>query len=175
MAHTKNFTASMWALLHHAGIFTNVHQDSEGYNIAIQVAGNRSDPSPKIWGVLKFKDPEMPKKTQMEIAELVADVCSLQSSSDVDEFNEHNLYRLEDPCWSEFCTVDLIYVLPGDLVLQPAGTIHLVYTPAFCMSFGAQFYTFDTMHLTEFTCTIHRKYGNTVTNQIHNSINETLI
>ncbi|KIK51116.1 hypothetical protein GYMLUDRAFT_252352 [Collybiopsis luxurians FD-317 M1] len=116
MAHTENFTASTWALLHHARIFTNAHQDSEGYNVAIQVTGNRSDPSPKIWGVLKFKDPEMPKKTQMEIAELVADVCGLQSSSDVDKFNEHNLYQLEDPHWSEFCTVDLIYVLPGDLV-----------------------------------------------------------
>ncbi|KAE9383037.1 hypothetical protein BT96DRAFT_1009721 [Gymnopus androsaceus JB14] len=175
-SHIENLLITSWGLIHHAGVYTNVHQDSEGCNTTIEVAGDRRNPVPKIWGILTFTDPSTPSKTRKDIFEMISRTCSLRSYTDDEDYKEPGgIWPLEDPQWSEICKVELVYALPGDIIFQPAGTLHLVFTPAMCVTHGGHFYSFDTMHLTEFTRALHVKAGEFVTNAIHEGIIETLV
>ncbi|KAJ3741827.1 hypothetical protein DFH05DRAFT_1461915 [Lentinula detonsa] len=72
--HIDTLFAPMWALLHHAGTYTNVHQDAGGYSVAGQVLGDRNNPQPKMWAIMTLKNPvaasQMPEKVAKQMASI---------------------------------------------------------------------------------------------------------
>ncbi|KAJ3887359.1 hypothetical protein GG344DRAFT_80806 [Lentinula edodes] len=172
---SDNFLSDAWILLHHAGILTNPHQDVDGEAVIWQVAGDRNNPTPKIWGIMTFADPQAPCLPLRKLHRIITDICELRAKATAPKPKRGEIWPLEDPNlqW-EKCCLELIYAIPGDIIIQPPGTIHVVYTPAACITVGSQSFCYDTLHLTEFTRDLHRKHANHVTNQAQQSINETL-
>ncbi|KAJ3855430.1 hypothetical protein EV368DRAFT_79647 [Lentinula lateritia] len=172
---SDNFLSDAWILLHHAGILTNPHQDVDGEAVIWQVAGDRNNPTPKIWGIMTFVDPKAPCLPLRKLHRMITDICELRTKAKAPKPKRGEIWPLEDPYlqW-EKCSLELIYAIPGDIIIQPPGTIHVVYTPAACITIGSQSFSYDTLHLTEFTRDLHRKHANHVTNQAQQSINETL-
>ncbi|KAJ3780290.1 hypothetical protein GGU10DRAFT_337289 [Lentinula aff. detonsa] len=73
--HIDTLFAPTWALLHHAGTYTNVHQDAGGYSVAGQVFGDFNDPQPKMWAIMTLKNPVAASQTPEKVAEQMASIC----------------------------------------------------------------------------------------------------
>jgi hypothetical protein len=101
--------APTWALVHHAGTFTNVHQDAGGYSVAGQVLGDSNDPQPKVWAIMSFKDPITAYQKCTELAEKIAEICHY------DNEKQGRTWRWESSAWKD-CQVELIYLRPGDML-----------------------------------------------------------
>ncbi|KIK60646.1 hypothetical protein GYMLUDRAFT_244219 [Collybiopsis luxurians FD-317 M1] len=123
--HWDSLFASTWGLLHHAGTFTNVHQDAEGYSIAGQVLGDCDDPQPKIWAIMTFKDPSVALQAPAVIADRMQSICNYIN------IRNGSGWKWDGQVW-EGCQVELMYLCPGDMFFQPPGALHLVYTPRAC-------------------------------------------
>ncbi|KIK63410.1 hypothetical protein GYMLUDRAFT_241893 [Collybiopsis luxurians FD-317 M1] len=159
--HMDSLFAPTWALLHHAGAFTNVHQDAEGFSVAGQVLGDRDNPQPKMWGIMSFKDPSVAAQSHEKIAQRISELCEYRNLA---QENDQTGGCWDDEIWKE-CEVDIVYLQPGDIFFQPPGALHLVYTPTACVASGGHFYSYDSMHLTEWTRRIQHYKSDTITNQ----------
>ncbi|KAJ3996999.1 hypothetical protein F5050DRAFT_1807255 [Lentinula boryana] len=159
--HLQHLLSPTWALLHHAGTFTNAHQDADGFSVAGQVLGDRDDPQPKMWALMSFKDPSVAAQAHEKIAQRISDLCIYQN--DIAEDDE-NVRFWDDGIWQE-CEVEIIYLRPGDMFFQPPGALHLVYTPRACVASGGHFFCYHSMHLTEWTRKIQHYKSHTITNQ----------
>jgi hypothetical protein len=104
--------APTWALLHHAGAFTNVHQDAEGFSVAGQVLGDRDDPQPKMWGIMSFKDPSVAAQSHEKIAQRISELCEYRNLA---QENDQTGGCWDDEIWKE-CEVDIVYLRPGDIL-----------------------------------------------------------
>ncbi|KAG1853414.1 hypothetical protein F4604DRAFT_1686400 [Suillus subluteus] len=62
---------------------------------------------------------------------------------------------------------EIVTLLPGDMLIQPAGQFHAVYTPVASFATGGHFYNYECMHLTELSRYIDHKQGKILTNQVH--------
>ncbi|KAJ3791949.1 hypothetical protein GGU11DRAFT_750805 [Lentinula aff. detonsa] len=156
--HIDTLFAPTWALLHHAGAYTNVHQDAGGYSVAGQVLGDRNDPQPKMWAIMTLKNPVAASQTPEKVAEQMASICQFENQN-----NESNMHW-DSTIWQD-CEIELMYLHPGDFFFQPPGAVHLVYTPQACVASGGHFYNYDSLHLTEWTRRIQHLQSNAVTNQ----------
>ncbi|KIK50040.1 hypothetical protein GYMLUDRAFT_253326 [Collybiopsis luxurians FD-317 M1] len=165
--HRDSLFASTWGLLHHAGTFTNVHQDAEGYSIAGQVLGDRDDPQPKIWAIMTFKDPSVALQAPAVVADRMQSICNYIN------IRNGSGWKWDGQVW-EGCQVELMYLCPGDMFFQPPGALHLVYTPRACVAFGGHFYSYDSLHLTEWTRRLQHLKSNFITNQNPARVKEVL-
>ncbi|KAG2114684.1 uncharacterized protein F5147DRAFT_649847 [Suillus discolor] len=62
---------------------------------------------------------------------------------------------------------EIVTLLSSDMLIQPPGQFHAVYTPVTLFATGGHFYNYETMHLTELSQYIDHKQGRTLTNQVH--------
>ncbi|KAJ3792880.1 hypothetical protein GGU11DRAFT_760388 [Lentinula aff. detonsa] len=152
--------APTWALLHHAGTYTNVHQDAGGYSVAGQVLGDCNDPQPKMWAIMTLKNPVAASQMPEKVAERMASICQFENQN-----NESNMHW-DSMIWQD-CEIELMYLRPGDFFFQPPGAVHLIYTPG-------HFYNYDSLHLTEWTRRIQHLQSNAVTNQDPAHVKEVL-
>ncbi|KAG1722728.1 uncharacterized protein EDB91DRAFT_1255925 [Suillus paluster] len=145
--HPDNFFVTGWALLHHAGVLTYFHHDADGAATHVTIDNFNGT---KFWCVAFPKyGHKIPRTTLSTIAELFTDLGN-------------NREQIESN-W-DFETVTL---LPGDLLIQPPGQFHAVYTPVATFATGGHFYNHQYMHLTELSRYIDHYKGPTFTNQIH--------
>jgi hypothetical protein len=107
--HLDSVLAPTWALMHHAGTFTNVHQDAEGFSVAGQVFGDPADPQPKIWAIMRFRDLSALCHAHEQLAQKMAAVCHYQN------VKQEATWHWDDHVWQD-CEVDLIYLSPGDML-----------------------------------------------------------
>ncbi|KIK52592.1 hypothetical protein GYMLUDRAFT_251084 [Collybiopsis luxurians FD-317 M1] len=165
--HRDSLFASTWGLLHHAGTFTNVHQDAEGYSIAGQVLRDCDDLQPKIWAIMTFKDPSVALQAPAAVADCMQSICNYIN------IRNGSGWKWDGQVW-EGCQVKLMYLRPGDMFFQPPGALHLVYTPRACVAFGGHFYSYDSLHLTEWTQRLQHLKSNFITNQNPARVKEVL-
>lgn len=92
-----------WALLHHAGTFTNVHQDAEGYGVAGQVLGDRDDPQPKMWAVMTFRDTSVTAGDRKLVADRLSEICAYDGKD------------FDKKMWTD-CEIEVLYLRPGDIL-----------------------------------------------------------
>ena len=110
--HMDSLFAPTWALLHHAGTFTNVHQEAEGFSVAGQVLGDRDDPQPKMWGIMSFKDPSVLGQTHEKVAQQISALCLYRNDEDK---NDNSKWHWDDSIWRD-CELDIMYLRPGDML-----------------------------------------------------------
>ncbi|KAG2353406.1 hypothetical protein BDR07DRAFT_1496320 [Suillus spraguei] len=145
--HPDNFLVKSWALLHHAGFLTYFHHDSDGGNTYVKV---ENDNGVKFWCLAFPKDGHAISRTTLSANfALFADL-------------KKNCKKIESK-WD----FEVVTILPGDLLIQPPGQFHAVYTPVATFATGGHFYNHQYMHLTELSRYMDRTKGTTFTNQVH--------
>ncbi|KAG2097933.1 uncharacterized protein F5147DRAFT_777801 [Suillus discolor] len=143
--HPDNFLVNGWGLIHQGGVVTTPHHDSEGQNTFVI-----GDIGLKFWVWFFYKGP----KDRQALLHASTSLC--------DEYD-----------FSQFAT-ESITVHPGDLIIQPPGQLHSVYTPIPSFTRGGHFYAYDTLSFTELSRWLDRQAGLLLTNQVHEHTEETL-
>ncbi|KAG1836496.1 hypothetical protein DFJ58DRAFT_734920 [Suillus subalutaceus] len=145
--HPDNFLVKAWALLHHAGFLTYFHHDSDGGNTYVKVENHSGV---KFWCLAFPKDGHSISRT------------ALSANFALFANLKKNRKKIESK-WD----FEVVTVLPGDLLIQPPGQFHAVYTPVATFATGGHFYNHQYMHLTELSRYVDHTKGTTFTNQIH--------
>ncbi|KAG2352812.1 hypothetical protein BDR07DRAFT_1497598 [Suillus spraguei] len=147
--HPDNFTVKSWALLHQAGYVSYPHHDADGAVTFLQIQSGV-----KFWVVFRTK--EKLSRTALQKAQMLF-------------ANWRNNREEIDSTWHG----EVITLLPGDLLFQPAGQVHAVYTPVPSFATGGSFYHYDSLHLTEMSRYIDANKAQFLTNQVHENAVET--
>lgn len=149
--HPDNFTSKGWGVLHQPGVVTHPHQDAEG-----TATWTRVEAGIKMWVVFKQRGRFDDRMHREDIACRLTDV-------------------MENQKWLEkHCEAEVITLHPGDMIIQPPGTLHAVYTPTPSFCTGGHFYHYECMHLTELARCIDAAQGDATTNQHLSHALETL-
>ncbi|KAG1791151.1 uncharacterized protein HD556DRAFT_1445406 [Suillus plorans] len=149
--HPDNFTVHSWALIHSPAFWTHPHHDSDGSLTFVQV-----ETGEKKWGLWRHVHEDM--LTRTHLSEIAPELTDLYQ----------NRKKIQETWHGEIVTL-----LPGDMLIQPPGQFHAVYTPVTSFATGGHFYNYETMHLTELSRYIDHKQGRTLTNQVHEHSLET--
>ncbi|KAG1863213.1 hypothetical protein DFJ58DRAFT_774419 [Suillus subalutaceus] len=149
--HPDNFTVRSWGLLAKPGWFTYFHHDADGGCTFIYgVVGT------KQWTVANLKNQDTISQTSFaKAARLLGTFPE----------NRDEIAALWD--------MEVITVGKGDLLIQPPGQFHAVYSPAKAFFTGGHFYNRDTHHLSKNSRHLDNKHGKYLTNQIHSHSLET--
>ncbi|KAG2747790.1 hypothetical protein P692DRAFT_20736971 [Suillus brevipes Sb2] len=145
--HPDNFLVKAWALLHHAGFLTYFHHDADGGNTYIKVENHNGV---KFWCLAFPKDGHAISRTTL--------IANFALFADL----KKNRNKIESK-WD----FEVVTILPGDLLIQPPGQFHAVYTPVATFATGGHFYNHQYMHLTELSRYADHTKGTFFTNQIH--------
>ncbi|KAG2359130.1 hypothetical protein BDR07DRAFT_1488640 [Suillus spraguei] len=143
--HPDNFLVHSWSLLHGPAYWTNPHHDADGGATFIQI-----ETGEKKWGLWRLIQEDTTTRTNL--------------SSKALELTD--LYRNRENILDTWHG-EIVTLLPGDMLIQPPGQLHAVYTPVATFATGGHFYNYESMHLTEVSRHIDHKQGKTLTNQIH--------
>jgi hypothetical protein len=73
---SERLFANSWFLLHQAGTYTNAHQDVAGEDTVVSIPEIQGTPTPKIWGIMHFKDPAFSSSGREKIRDVISKVCS---------------------------------------------------------------------------------------------------
>ncbi|TCD59763.1 hypothetical protein EIP91_011524 [Steccherinum ochraceum] len=114
-----------WTLYHTGGYHTYNHFDSNGYATYVTIVDGA-----KCW--VFGRHPDLPKcknKDDYHSASAKVGAGTVKFPEDLERF--------------------YVWAVPGDILIQPPGQFHEVYTPIPTVSTGGHFYSFDTMHLSE--------------------------
>ncbi|KAK7467302.1 hypothetical protein VKT23_004359 [Stygiomarasmius scandens] len=141
----KHLTDKSWGLVHHPGTFTSWHHDGDGKVTAIV---------PKL-GV-KLWSAYIPSRAlaPVEVEKAILRLCG---------------QKLVVPEAKEGIVITIM-LKPGDLLFQPAGLVHQVYTPTISYFQGSSFWMYNSLHLTQFSRLIDAKYGDITTNVDHQEL-----
>ncbi|KIM72795.1 hypothetical protein PILCRDRAFT_93306 [Piloderma croceum F 1598] len=137
--------ASIWDLVTHAGFFTYVHHDGAGFCTYAFVRDGC-----KIWGIHRPKVTEK-DDTRHSIFDIKRKILRPHGWTSYIEYSD--LYN--------------VFLMPGDVLIQPPNAIHQVYTPVNCLASGGHFFNWFTLHLTELSKAFDRFYCHTATNADH--------
>ncbi|KAG6371783.1 hypothetical protein JVT61DRAFT_9138 [Boletus reticuloceps] len=144
-----NLAVRSWALAHQAGVFTYPHQDADGEaTYAIVVSGV------KLWTLYFSCDPT---QSRDQLLQHFNNLCDPDA-------NVHPQLTAETVC-----------LYPGDLLIQPPGQFHSVYTPTAAFTIGGHFYSYECFHLTEIARYFDVTLKGELTNQVHHHSLETLM
>ncbi|KAF5336659.1 hypothetical protein D9758_016744 [Tetrapyrgos nigripes] len=165
-----NFFGTSWLLAHQAGIVTYPHLDADGPNTYIQPLGN----GPKLWAVVYFKQDESRTKRE-DLLKLIGEICSGFETIPRNTKDNGNAPEVYSMSYENLCDIELVYACPGDFLIQPPGTLHMVYTPRASITIGGFFWSYDMLHLTEFARNLNTKHGDSTTNQEHANLNQTFV
>ncbi|KAG2029562.1 hypothetical protein BDR03DRAFT_987673 [Suillus americanus] len=147
--HPDNFTTKSWALLHQAGFVSYPHHDADGAITFVRV-----ETGIKFWVV--FRPKHTLGRTALQKAQML--------------FSNFSKNREEIMLtWD----AEVITLLDGDLLFQPAGQIHAVYTPKKSFVTGGHLHHFGSLHLTELSRYIDAHKAQFLTNQVHDNALET--
>ncbi|KAG2063199.1 hypothetical protein BDR04DRAFT_1164120 [Suillus decipiens] len=149
--HPDNFTVHSWALLHGPAYWTYPHHDSDGSATFVQI-----ETGEKKWGLWRPINEDTMTRTNLSNMALTLT----------------DLYRYRENI-QENWHGEIVTLLPGDMLIQPAGQFHAVYTPVASFATGGHFYNYESMHLTELSRYIDHKQGKHLTNQVHEHSLET--
>ncbi|KAF8954159.1 hypothetical protein BDZ97DRAFT_1766523 [Flammula alnicola] len=143
-----------WVLLHHAGFHSYAHHDAAGYSSWVQVLDGD-----KLWVFLR--------------------PLSLMSCKTRQDYQEDMSPYLETDCGPEgFYGSEsqriVIHASAGDIIVQPPGMPHEVYTPTPTVAIGGHLYTYGSMHLTEISRALDVDTAGRHSNQVHESAPLTL-
>ncbi|KAF8954170.1 hypothetical protein BDZ97DRAFT_1928679 [Flammula alnicola] len=143
-----------WVLLHHAGFHSYAHHDAAGYSSWVQVLDGD-----KLWVFLR--------------------PLSLMSCKTRQDYQEAMSPYLETDCGPEgFYGSEseriVIHASAGDIIVQPPGMPHEVYTPTPTVAIGGHLYTYGSMHLTEISRALDVDTAGHHSNQVHASAPLTL-
>ncbi|KAK0468543.1 hypothetical protein IW261DRAFT_1573771 [Armillaria novae-zelandiae] len=127
--HSGQLGHRSWALLHHAGILTEAHHDAEGHSTAI--VGHKGV---KFWSIITLK-PQYQSLPWTELLDKLADI------------NQPNKQGISN--YIQLCDIEIMKLLPGNVLLQPPGSFHQVYTPIPSFATGAAFFVYEALHWTE--------------------------
>ncbi|KAG1899885.1 uncharacterized protein F5891DRAFT_1189361 [Suillus fuscotomentosus] len=147
--HPDNFTTKSWALLHHAVFVTYPHHDADGAVMFVRIKIGI-----KFWVVF----------------------CPIHKLSHTALQKGQMLFADFAKNWEEIkltWRAEVITLLEGDLLFQPAGQVHAVYTPKKSFVTGGKFFNYGSLHLTEISRYINAKKVHFLTNQVHESALET--
>ncbi|KAG2114041.1 hypothetical protein BD769DRAFT_1673604 [Suillus cothurnatus] len=147
--HPDNFTMKSWALLHQAGFVSYPHHDADGAITFVRI-----EIGIKFWVVFH------PKHTLCRTA---LQKAQMLFSNFVNNRKEIML------TWS----AEIVTLLDGDLLFQPAGQFHAVYTPKKSFVTGGHLHYFGSLHLTGLSRYIDAHKAQFLTNQVHNNALET--
>lgn len=137
-----------WTLFTHAAYLTYCHQDA-GY-CTYTIIRNGC----KIWAVLSA----------------LIDVPGAVTRKDLYDTWRTMLRPPPNLQAREVSTLFYIFLLEGDVLVQPAGVAHQVYTPVNTITDGGHFMTYETLHLIELTRKFQRPHHTTATNSDHAAI-----
>ena len=156
---------SQWNLLTHAGFVTYPHKDANGVCTWIY-----AHQGVKVWGILR------PTYTSEH-----------NSKEDLFKVHEAMIKPPGDFSWGDQSQMYTIFLAAGDLLyvslsfnsllkswhqglsIMPPGTWHVVYTATPSYVSGGHFYTYETLHLTEFSRSFdHLPDGEFATNANNN-------
>ncbi|KAG2738049.1 hypothetical protein P692DRAFT_20759863 [Suillus brevipes Sb2] len=148
--HPDNFTTKSWAILHQAGFVSYPHHDADGAITFVRV-----ETGIKFWVV--FRPKHQLSRTALQKAQMLF--------ANFTENREEIILT-----WD----AEVITLLAGDLLFQPAGQIHAVYTPKKSFVTGGHLHNFGSLHLTEISRYIDAHKAQFLTNQVHDNALETL-
>lgn len=141
----------IWDLFTLAGFFTYPHHDASGLATYAFIREGC-----KIWGILRPRVP--PGVSRNGLGDVMRTILrpapSLAYQDVSDVFN--------------------IFLLPGDVLIQPPNAMHQVYTPVNAIGSGVHFLTYETLHLTEIARWFDHWYHYISTNADHSSVHRTL-
>ncbi|KAH7904054.1 hypothetical protein BJ138DRAFT_1119778 [Hygrophoropsis aurantiaca] len=146
-----NWMSTSWALAHHPGVLTYPHHDADGYNTFMVVMSGA-----KFWIVIRLNDPAAPFE---DTRALIETICT---------------HTTRPAMWADRATAEVVFLNPGDALLQPAGSLHAVYTPDASFCTGGFFSCLDTLHLMEHSHRVDATLAPLVTNQEHEHCLDTL-
>ncbi|KAG2060477.1 hypothetical protein BDR06DRAFT_966967 [Suillus hirtellus] len=143
--HPDNFTTKSWLLLHHAGFVSHPHHNADGTMTFVQI-----ETGIKFWVV--FHTRNTLSRTAFQKAQMLfANFAKNQ---------EEIILTWE---------AEVITLLDGDILFQPAGQVHAVYTPKKSFVTGGNLHNFGSLHLTEIFHYINAHKAQFLTNQDDNS------
>ncbi|KAG2045475.1 hypothetical protein BDR06DRAFT_1015617 [Suillus hirtellus] len=141
--HPHNFTVKGWGMAHHAGFLTYPHHDAEG-----TLTWVRMEVGVKFWAVFRPKSRRDDRSHLQNIATRLAN------------FTVHKAWLKAN------CDAEVVTLMAGDILIQPPGTMHAVYTPVASFATGGHFYHYGCMHLTELARYIDAEVADSTTNQV---------
>ncbi|KAG1830492.1 hypothetical protein DFJ58DRAFT_736948 [Suillus subalutaceus] len=142
--HPDNFTSHFWALLHQAGYVSFAHHDADGVATYIRIESGG-----KMWIFFRLKSQKGGRTAYAN------SMMKLVGYPD----DKEEVHRLWD--------AEVVYLGPGDLVIQPPGQVHGAYTPVEGFATGASFFNLASMHLSERARYMDHKKADFLTNQTH--------
>lgn len=135
----------IWDLFTHAGFVTYAHHDANGFGTYMFIRDGC-----KIWAILRPKVPST-HTTISQLLDILRKIVRPAPAMD----------------YTELVDTFTIFLLPGDVLVQPPNAIHLVYTPVNCLSGGGHYLTYEVLHLVELSRRLDRHYGHHSTNSDH--------
>lgn len=149
--HPDNFLVNGWALAHHPAVLTNFHHDSDGGVTFVQSVLGK-----KMWITAFPKNPSISRT----------------------KFSEHSLELTNTPIdpdkikanWD----IEVVTLEEGDMLIQPPGQYHAVFTPTASFSKGAHCFNYEFLHQMELSRHLDAKHGKYLTNQLHEHSLDTL-
>ncbi|KAF8164757.1 hypothetical protein B0H34DRAFT_686464 [Crassisporium funariophilum] len=145
--------ARLWILLHQSMYLCHAHHDAGRAAVFIHVVeGAKNWTVSKVQALVNAKDCRQAHKA-----------LEVFHAWDLETDNVTVLYpHLKQ---AKRC---IIFAQAGDLIMQPVGGFHNVYTPCNPVTHGGQFLMYDSMHLTE-------HHGRFITNQQHEAVRGTIL
>lgn len=142
----------IWDLFTHAGFVTYSHHDANGFGTFMYIRHGC-----KIWANLR---PRVPT-THTKIGQLLDILRTILRPAPAMQYTDKT-------------DMFTMFLLPGDVLIQPPNAIHIVYTPVNCLSGGGHYLTYETLHLVEISRRLDRHYGHISTNSDHPILYHTL-
>lgn len=142
-----------WELFTHAGFHTYPHHDASGFGTYSYVRHGC-----KIWGIVRPRiDPKI-HRTRQSVFNIMRTMLRPSPSLHYREVSDiFNLFLLE-----------------GDVLIQPPNAIHQVFTPVNSIVSGGHLFTYETLHLTELARSFDLVFNHVATNADHTSAHRTL-
>ncbi|CAA7265614.1 unnamed protein product [Cyclocybe aegerita] len=141
--------STSWLIMHQALFHTFSHHDADGFGTWTQVLSGY-----KLWAFVKHRNLDG-CRTFQEYRDAVVDYSNQTRGP-------HGYYGSESDRF-------VVTAGPGDLIIQPPGIFHEVYTPVPSVTLGGHFYSYDAAHLTELTRSFGFQTNGSLTNQSHDS------
>lgn len=145
--------SQIWDLFTHAGFFTYPHHDASGFATYAFIRHGC-----KIWGILRPRVNPQQHQSRNQLFDILRTMLrpapSLEYQHVSDIFN--------------------VFLLEGDVLVQPPNAVHQVYTPVNTVASGGHLFTYETLHLTELARDFDCGYNHTSTNADHASAHRTI-
>ncbi|KDQ49259.1 hypothetical protein JAAARDRAFT_51810 [Jaapia argillacea MUCL 33604] len=146
-------TLMQWDLLTHGGYLTNLHHDPAGTATWMAILYGL-----KFWNLLEVNTEDAKEREAVQNAYFDASGAYM-NDDDMELVNRSCTFALR----------------PGDVLIQPPGIMHAVYSPMKTFATGGHFYMYDAMHLTELSRDLDHENGDLLTNQDHDATERLLI